>query len=89
MILEVILRWHAREETYKKVQFGVKFLNCVVKECEGFPGCDTKIRKKDNDEKSSNSFTYDLFKSICYKWQVRLTKVTLDVLSYILHNFFF
>ena len=52
-------------------------LEKFLKECEGFPGCDTKIRKKDTDEKAADSFRYDLFRSICYKWQCSLTKVIL------------
>jgi hypothetical protein len=81
MVMGQILRWHSKEEIYKKVLVEYPFSNQealfeISQECEGFPGCETKIRKKDFDEKPiTDSITYDVFKNICYKWQVRLAKV--------------
>ncbi|KAL3090360.1 hypothetical protein niasHS_006812 [Heterodera schachtii] len=62
MLLEMTLRWHSSKTIFNE-------------ECEGYPGCVTKIRKKDRDETATaDEFTYDYFRSICYKWQLRLNR---------------
>ncbi|KAI1732320.1 transcription factor/nuclear export subunit protein 2 domain-containing protein [Ditylenchus destructor] len=69
MSLDMILRWHSDSHLFKV-------------ECEGFPGCITKIRKRENDESASAAeFTYEYYRSICYKWQVRLAKALGFVLT--------
>uniref|UniRef100_A0A914HDU3 THO complex subunit 2 n=1 Tax=Globodera rostochiensis TaxID=31243 RepID=A0A914HDU3_GLORO len=62
MLLDMTLRWHSSKAIFNE-------------ECEGYPGCVTKIRKKDRDETATaDEFTYDYFRSICYKWQLRLNR---------------
>ncbi|CAK5013732.1 unnamed protein product [Meloidogyne enterolobii] len=62
ILLELILHWHSSKNVFQE-------------ECEGFPGCVTKIRKKDMDDKAAaDAFTYEFYRSICYKWMIRLTK---------------
>lgn len=39
-----------------------------LQECAGYPGCLTKLRN------SSDSFSYDAYRTVCYKWQIRLSR---------------
>jgi len=72
MSLEMVLRWHSSEHIFKA-------------EGEGFPGCITRVTLRSAtagiDTETANDFTYENLRSICYKWQARISKVCCDMLA--------
>lgn len=71
MSLEMVLRWHASEPVFKA-------------EGEGFPGCITRVTLRNataGDTETANDFTHENLRSICNKWQARISKVCCDMLA--------
>ncbi|VDN03794.1 unnamed protein product [Thelazia callipaeda] len=72
LVLETVQRWHGNKSHFEK-------------ECYRFPGFMTKLHVRNsevpNTESVSDGMNYESYRTLCHKWQYRMTRSCLAILD--------
>ncbi|VDK36392.1 unnamed protein product [Gongylonema pulchrum] len=72
LVLEYVQRWHSEKGVFEK-------------ECLRFPGFMTKLQVRNADATSTDSasdgMNYESYRTLCHKWQYRMTRSCLSILD--------
>ncbi|CAL8086593.1 unnamed protein product [Calicophoron daubneyi] len=67
-VLELVMRWHASEETFNQ-------------ECGQYPGFVTVFRKGSDANNKADQLQYENYRHVVHKWHYRITKATVACLE--------
>uniref|UniRef100_A0A158R5S7 THO complex subunit 2 n=1 Tax=Syphacia muris TaxID=451379 RepID=A0A158R5S7_9BILA len=69
MMLELVQRWHSEKSIYEK-------------ECQRYPGFITKVQMPgETTANSSDGMDFESYRTLCHKWQARMTRSFLGILT--------